>query len=131
MMSGSQSGSIRYPRASSRRSLSPWGVWFTLVPWLSPWVGCSELDLAPRSPSLVVARFDPEQGALPMPNDLLRDEKSGRLDLPIDDPACSAAEVALRGFLNRHDGWSSAAAGRVEFSAPIDPSSLDPRSVQI
>lgn len=104
-----------------------------------PWVGtlallaclgCApELDLTPREPRVFVV-YDPGEGEIPMPSDLVRDVEAGRLDLPIegDHPA---AEVAFRTFLNGRDGWSTTFPGRVSFSAPIAPGTVTAETLQI
>jgi hypothetical protein len=92
--------------------------------------------------------FDPANNTVPFPNDILRDPKTGNVNLPnpktfkpltADD--CSAAQTDLQVLLvcglNTLDGFStiappisenSDAAGAVA-QATIDPASLNPKSV--
>jgi len=90
---------------------------------------CS-LELDPKPAERTVARYDLSEGVIPMPSDVLLDEDAGHLDLPIDDDMTSA-EVEFRSFLNTNDAWSSAFSGKVEFSAPVQPSSITPESFQL
>jgi hypothetical protein len=83
--------------------------------------------LSPRA----VARFDPAQKVVPLPTDLLRDEASGRLRLPIDD-SLSPAERAFREYLNTLDGYPVEADGQVRFGLieqPSEGTALDPVSL--
>ena len=63
------------------------------------------LDSAQRVPTFPI--FDPEAGEIPMPNDALRDESTGTLDLPLDDDSLSPADRSFREWLNTRDGWST------------------------
>lgn len=89
---------------------------------------CS-LTLDP-APNVVQARFDPTARVLPMPNDMVRDFKTGLLSLPVPDDL-SPAEKELRGWLNQQDGWPSTFESTVSFSAPIDDKTLDKHSLQV
>lgn len=86
-------------------------------------VACAELELQQRDVP-TVALFDTEQGDVPKPTDLLRDEADGRLDFDLEDPDLSDAERALYARLNNLDGWSSVSAASVEFSRPLDVSTV-------
>ncbi len=90
---------------------------------------CAAYDPDPP-PDVVRARFDPEAKVIPMPSDALRDDDAGRLDLPIDADT-STAEAALYGYLNTLDGWSSASAATVDFSAAIAPGTVTADTVQV
>ncbi|MBK9031331.1 MAG: hypothetical protein IPL61_08335 [Myxococcales bacterium] len=90
---------------------------------------CAAYDPDP-APDVVRARFDPDAKVIPMPSDALRDDLAGHLDIPIDDDT-SAAEAELYGYLNTLDGWSSASAATVDFSAPIAPATVTPDTVQV
>ncbi|HTV19700.1 MAG TPA: hypothetical protein VMG12_13540 [Polyangiaceae bacterium] len=87
----------------------------------------SERELTP-SPS---AEFDPGSGIIPLPNALLINPATGRLNVP---PRCgeepgSAAE-GLRNTLNQLDGFGTSRLDLVAtFSAPVDAASLDGRVV--
>lgn len=92
--------------------------------------GCGELSLD-ATPDVVYARFNPEDGVVPMPTDLLRDEDAGRLDLDTDDEDLSAAEREVYEFLNTMDAWSTTQTARVEFSSPIDPSTVNADTLEV
>ncbi len=81
-------------------------------------------------PAVIHARFDPDAKVIPMPTDVLRDDVAGRLDLPIDD-TLTAAETELYTYLNTLDGWSSASAAKVEFTAPIAPGTVTEETLQV
>lgn len=87
-----------------------------------------ELD-PPRA--VIHARFDPTASVVPMPNDLLRDDPRGVLDLPLDGDELSAADRELRSWLNTMDGWSSASEATVELTGPLNPATVDDETVQI
>jgi hypothetical protein len=76
-----------------------------------------------------LAEFDPASGIVPLPNALLMDPVTGRLDVP---PACgeqpgSSAE-RLRSALNQLDGFGTSRQSLVAtFDEPIDPASLEGR----
>ncbi len=85
-------------------------------------MSCTALKLEEREVP-AVAIFDPESGNVPKPTDIRRDADAGRLDFDLEDPELSAAERALYGRLNTLDGWSSASAATLEFSAAVDTQS--------
>ncbi|MBV8758280.1 MAG: Ig-like domain-containing protein, partial [Deltaproteobacteria bacterium] len=91
-------------------------------------VGCTDLSLDPPK-KLVHARFDPDARVIPMPTDVLRDASLGRLDLPndtADDLAkLTPAEKEFYDYLETLDGWSTLMSGSLEFTGPVDPTSLD------
>ncbi len=91
---------------------------------------CSDIELDPPK-EVVHARFDPEAKEIPMPTDILRDDELGTLDLPVDDEDITVAEREFYAFLNTMDGWSSAMAATVEFSAPIDPATINEDTLQV
>ena len=99
---------------------------------LAQLVGCSNLSNDPP-PDIIHARFDPDAGIIPMPTDVLR--KNGRLDLPNDSDADRAklndAELEFYDYLETLDGWSSLMSATVEFTAPIDPHSIDDGNLQV
>ncbi len=90
--------------------------------------GCS-LGLDP-APLVVQARFDPDAQVVPMPNDILRDKQTGLLALPVDGDL-SDAEKEMRGWLNQLDGWPTTLSATLQFTAPIDGTSIDADSVQV
>ena len=87
---------------------------------------------APRETAAVVrAVFDPTEGAVPMPTDLVLDDKTGLLDIPLDSEGLSLAEQELYGFLNTMDAWPSSTQARVDFSSALDASSVTDSTVQV
>jgi len=90
---------------------------------------CS-LDLE-ETPRVIHARFDPDEDVIPMPNDLLRDDDAGHLDIPIDDEDLTDAEIELYTNLNKLDGWPSTYQAKVEFSGSISEDTVNPDTVQI
>jgi dienelactone hydrolase len=73
--------------------------------------------------------FDPSNGVIPFPNDLLfQDSMDGTLNIPVDDPAdLSDPQVALNGV----DGFSTIAPFSTSFVGPIDPASVTASSVRV
>lgn len=99
-------------------------------PLLLLFIGCSlPLDTNQRVPTFAI--FDPGAGEIPMPNDALRDETSGQLDLPTDDPELTPADRGFREWLNTRDGWSTTLPATVRFSDAIEPATLDGENIQI
>ncbi len=92
-------------------------------------VACSTELRPPKE--LIYARFDPEEGVLPTPTDILRDEKVGKLDLDADDPELSPAEAELYRFLNTLDGWLPTSTAEVEFTGAVAEHSITADTVQI
>jgi hypothetical protein len=90
---------------------------------------CS-LDLE-KTPPVIHARFDPDEDVVPMPNDLLRDDDAGRLDIPTDDEDLTEAEIELYTHFNQRDGWPSTYQAKVEFSGSISEDTINPDTVQI
>lgn len=82
-------------------------------------------------PAVIHARFDPDEDVIPMPNDLLRDDDTGHLDIPGDGADLTEAEVELYTNLNRLDGWPSTYQAKVEFSGSISADTVNPDTVQI
>lgn len=92
--------------------------------------GC-HLDLDPAGSAPTMVRYDLSAGAIPTPSDILHDDITGRLALPLDSEGLTAADVELRTFLNESDNWSSASTLKMEFSAPIASTSVTPKTFQI
>jgi dienelactone hydrolase len=93
------------------------------------WVAGCGLPLDPP-PAIINARFDPEAGVIPTPNDLLRNEEEGHLELPLDDDL-NPAEREFREWFNTKDGWSTTLPAQVEFSRPVALDSIDEDTVQL
>lgn len=62
-------------------------------------------------------RFDAANGEIPMPNDLLRDEASGTLELPLE--GAEGDELRLLEALREYDGFSTTGAIQVLSSAAL------------
>jgi pimeloyl-ACP methyl ester carboxylesterase len=78
--------------------------------------------VVPEQKSLTHPVFDPINGVLPIPNDILF---SGTADLTLNIPNGMESNPGdLIGQINRLDGWSSVAPFIVEFTDAIDPSSV-------
>jgi len=84
---------------------------------VSFWAGCS-LGTDPP-PNVVTARFDPQAQVIPLPNDLVQDQSTHLLALPVDQTQ-SPAEQELRNWMNQLDGWPTTFAGSSLFSGPLD-----------
>lgn len=70
-----------------------------------------------------VAAFDPSQGVIPFPNNLLLSgTKDLTLNIPVADPTSPSAGPTLA--MNALDGFSTTAPWSTSFSAPVDPTSL-------
>lgn len=79
--------------------------------------------------ALPTAEFDPGAGILPLPNALLIDPATGRLNIPqrCGEAPGSAAE-GLRLTLNQLDGFGTSRLNLVAtFTEPVDPASLEGR----
>ena len=86
----------------------------------------------PRDTAAVVrAVFDPEEKAIPLPSDLVVDDKTGLLDIPTAGKGYSPAEEELYSFLNTMDAWPSSTQARVDFSSALDQSSVTAATVQM
>src|SRR5687768_5015041 len=84
-----------------------------------------------REAAVVRVRYDPKAGAIPKPNDLLRDDVTKRLDIPAapkDLEDKTAAEAALIQALNTRDGWPSRSALELELTGPVRADSITAES---
>jgi len=91
---------------------------------------CAPLDLQAPEPYAHVV-YDPSSGDIPLPNDVVRDSEAARLDLPVDDEGLSDTEVAFRTWLNGLDAWGTTFPVSFELSRPVDPSTIDPSTLQV
>jgi pimeloyl-ACP methyl ester carboxylesterase len=75
--------------------------------------------------------FDPNTGRIPMPNQLLIDPVTGKVDLPVaDDDADEVREVKLA--LSEYDGFSASGAIVLEATHPVDPATVnDPAAIRL
>ncbi|MHC4261076.1 MAG: hypothetical protein ACYSWX_01015 [Planctomycetota bacterium] len=84
---------------------------------------CGEADLKLPDVSAPQAVFSPDDGEIPLPNDLLfLDTGDGTLNP--DDPD-DPDEQALVDALSALDGWSTVAPVRFAFSQPLDPTTVE------
>ncbi len=69
------------------------------------------------------AIFDPASKRVPMPNELLRDPRTGLVSLPIDPDESPEQQHLKRGF-NRLDGFSTTGALTLDFTQPLNRDSV-------
>jgi hypothetical protein len=99
---------------------------------LLPATGRSRRDLVLfwtfTTTNTLTAVLDPQRGTIPFPNDLLIDQNTGRVSLPI---APGDPQAATKMALNTLDGFSTTAPITIPVELPegaaIDPTSLVPR----
>src|SRR5437870_6673317 len=75
--------------------------------------------------------YDPQNGKIPLPNDLVRDEEANHLKLPLDSEGLTKAEVELREFMNTHDAWPTTFGLSADLSAPVDPKTVSADTVRV
>ena len=86
--------------------------------------GCAkDIELASAPAARIEIRFAPPT-TLPIPTDLARDPKTGKLALPLPEDA-SAAEAAFIRFLNTLSGYPPSSAAEFELSGPLSLSAAD------
>jgi pimeloyl-ACP methyl ester carboxylesterase len=75
--------------------------------------------------AVVTAKFDPSNGVVPLPNDLLLGTNDLTLNLPVDptDPAAGTLNA-----VNALDGWGTVAPWAAGFSSALDATSVVPGS---
>lgn len=123
-----------------------------MVPWvLAVWVAVGPAGCRPDTGACpgcyearVVALFDPTQGVLPMPNDLVRAE--GKVQIPTTLTTATGEEVRLytpameefvAGYLNTLDGFLPETPLTFEFYSPmpdalhVDPATIGPGSFKV
>lgn len=81
-----------------------------------------DAQMAPQEPA-VRALWDPSAAILPSPTDLVRDARTGRLDLPTDD-AMSPAQKEFNLYLNALDGYPLASTIKIPMSDKVFASEL-------
>lgn len=91
--------------------------------------GCESLPRDPAEPEAHVV-YDPANGKIPLPNDLVRDEGANRLALPIAE-GLAPAEIELREFMNTLDAWPTTSSLSAEVSAPVDPKTISADTVLV
>ena len=93
-------------------------------------LSCKPLELDPPEP-YAWAIYDPGSGRIPTPNQALVDADTGLVGLTVDPDSQSPASVAVRQWMNTLDGWSTVSTPTVEFSEPLDGSSVTPSTFQV
>ncbi len=99
-----------------------------LLPVVCVWAACS-VDLPQEpAPDVVRALWNPADGQIPTPTDLVRNE-AGQLELPTDDPSLSPAEIEFRKYLNFLDGYPLQTTITIPLSGPVVPGTVAPALV--
>jgi dienelactone hydrolase len=81
------------------------------------------LELDPQA-EYAFAVYNPTTGEIPLPNDALRDDDTGTLNLSTTREGLTATAIALREWINTLDGWGTTTPAKVRFSHPLDPETL-------
>ncbi len=76
------------------------------------------------------SQMDPNAQVVPFPDDLLKDPKTGLVSLPAQ-PADTADETQLKAGFNQLDGFSTTAALYVDFTQPLDRTTVSAQSVRL
>ena len=99
---------------------------------VGPLTGCHTEPVRPPA-KVILAVFDPTEGEIPMPTDILRDEEAGHLDLPTDTDgdALTPAEKELYGYLNTLEGWPKSSGATLTFSGRVAEASITDSTVQV
>ncbi len=120
--------------------ISPWILAVGLAVGCRPDTGSCPECYEPR----VVALFDPTQGVMPMPNDLVR--SGGKVQVPVTLTLSSGQEVRLHtpameefvtGYLNTLDGFLPETPITFEFYSPspdtlqVNPATIGPASFRV
>ena len=96
-------------------------------------LACQTEEILVQTP-VIVAQFDPTNGLIPTPNDLLVDRDTGLIAIPIDESTYeekSAAEIEVMRVLNTREAWSTRTEAKLTFSGALDPASVDSTTLQV
>lgn len=74
--------------------------------------------------------FDPDASEIPLPNDILRDVLTGKVDVPRDD-ADDATTQAIKAQYRRHTGFGTSASIVLRATAPVDRASVNDQTVRL
>lgn len=85
--------------------------------------GCAEPLILERTPDTVSPTWDPVDSVLPTPTDLVRNEDTGRLELPVDGDI-TPAEAEFRRYLNFLDGYPLQSSINIPMDAPVSANAL-------
>ena len=75
--------------------------------------------------------FDPATGAIPLPNDVLKNQKTGLLEVPVDETVDSELTKQVKAGINRLDGWLTSSTITIPFEAELDVATLTTDSVRL
>ncbi len=87
--------------------------------------GCAEPLILETTADTVSPVWDPAESELPTPTDLVRNEDTGQLELPLDTDL-TPAEREFRRYLNFLDGYPLQSTINVPMDAPISTTALRP-----
>ena len=96
-------------------------------------LACQTEEILVQTP-VIVAQFDPANGVIPTPNDLLVDRETGLIAIPIDESTYeekSAAEIEVMRVLNTREAWSTRTEAKLTFSGALTPASVDNTTLQV
>lgn len=96
-------------------------------------LGCSSGEPPlPPAPSGTQVAFDPVSPSpqLPTPTDLIRDAKTGLLQIPVDDNA-TPAQKEFNAYLRTLDGYPTSAVAQARFTGEIDPTTVKAGTVRV
>ena len=99
---------------------------------LGSWACQIEEPLLPAR--VIVAEFDPTNGIIPTPNDLLTDRETGLIAIPSapeDLEGKSAVEIELIAQLNQRRAWSTRTEAKLTFSGALDPASVTDAGLKV
>lgn len=92
--------------------------------------GCVDIPNAAPPAVGVMSLFDSATATIPLPNDLLKDPKTGLLSIPAS-PTDSPLTLEVKDSLARLDGWLTSQTITIPFDGELDPASLTAESVLV
>lgn len=99
-----------------------------LIPILFLVISCDPGIGSDETITPIISTFDDKSGLIILPNDLLKDPLTGRLNLPIL-PSDSDLTKEIKGFINMLDGWMVAQTINIPFEYELDKSTIKPETV--
>ena len=94
---------------------------------------CQTEEILVQTP-VIVAEFDPTNGVIPTPNDILVDRETGLIAIPIDESTYdekSAAEIDVIKVLNTREALSTRSEAEADVFRGLDPLSVDVSTIQV
>ncbi len=91
-------------------------------------IGCDPGIGSDETVTPLLSTFDSEKGLIILPNDLLKNPETGRLNLPVL-PADSELTKEIKGFINMLDGWLVSQTVTIPFEYELDQATIKPESV--